>query len=77
MVDRCILKDTCDREGCERYLWFDQALLQRLFPDIQGGGLFPGGSRANDDESDEEAVEALSEVLDKLGIPSTTADGPV
>ncbi len=55
-------------------LWIIQALLQRLFPDVQGEGLFPGGARANDDESDEEAVEALSEVLGKLGTPSIIAN---
>lgn len=55
-------------------LLFGQELLQRLFPETQGEGLFPGRSRANDDESDEEAVEALSEVLDRLGTPSTSVD---
>ncbi|CAL8462001.1 g1532 [Coccomyxa elongata] len=63
--------------GYEAALQGAQALLQRLFPDVQGEGLFPGGSRANDDESDEEAIEALSEVLDKLGTPRITANEAV
>ncbi|BDA41276.1 Rab proteins geranylgeranyltransferase component A 2 [Coccomyxa sp. Obi] len=63
--------------GYEAALQGAQALLQRLYPDMQGEGLFPGGPRADDDESDEEAVQALSEVLDKLGTPRTTADEAV
>lgn len=51
----------------------DQARLQRLFPDL-GEGLFPEGGKAGGDESDEEAIEALTEVLDKLGGPDCAPD---
>lgn len=53
--------------------WPDQALLQRLFPDLQEG-LFPGGGNAGDDESDEEAIEALSEALGDLGAPAANVN---
>ncbi|EIE25039.1 FAD/NAD(P)-binding domain-containing protein [Coccomyxa subellipsoidea C-169] len=58
--------------GYEAVIQGAQALLQRLFPDLQGG-LFPGGGDAGDDESDEEAIQALSEALGDLGVPT---DGP-
>jgi len=51
----------------------DQAGLQRLFPGL-GEGLFPGRGNAGGDESDEEAIEALTEVLDKLGGPQSAPD---
>lgn len=57
MPDASVAYEECVSEA--------EGSLQQLFPDLQS--MFPDNGSAGDDDSDDEAIEALSEALDGLG----------
>lgn len=62
-IQRCVSPSA--QRSCDAR---EQGHLRVLFPEL-GEQLFPGGMHQGGDESDDEAVEALSAALDKLALP--------